>query len=153
MQAVRQREPNSKTSVVPHGELSADQARKLAAVSIRRIKVGKDPIETDRDPAPEPTVGYGVRDLSLTPARAEAPIETGLSNVLAAFGGRTKLTALSGGAGRFELALRSDARFTATASDTAVNLLGATGASFVPVNSVNSQSVSGIAVRTGFSCW
>ena len=123
MQAVRQREPNSKTSVVPHGELSADQARKLAAVSIRRIKVGKD------------------------------PIETGLSNVLAAFGGRTKLTALSGGAGRFELALRSDARFTATASDTAVNLLGATGASFVPVNSVNSQSVSGIAVRTGFSCW
>ena len=39
-----------------HGEQTADQARKLAAVAIRRIKAGKDPIETDRDPAPEPTV-------------------------------------------------------------------------------------------------
>ena len=39
-----------------HGELSADQARKLAAVAIRRIKAGKDPIETGPDPAPEPTV-------------------------------------------------------------------------------------------------
>lgn len=33
-----------------------------------------------------------------------------------------------GGAGRFEPALRSDARFTSAASDTAVNLVGATGA-------------------------
>ena len=40
----------------PHGKLSADQARKLAAIAIRRIKAGKDPIDTDPDPAPEPTV-------------------------------------------------------------------------------------------------
>ena len=39
-----------------HGELSADQARKLAAVAIRRIKAGNEPKETPTDPAPEPTV-------------------------------------------------------------------------------------------------
>lgn len=39
-----------------HGELSADQARKRAAVAVRRIKAGRDPIEPAAEPAPDPTV-------------------------------------------------------------------------------------------------
>ena len=73
-------------------------------------------------------LGYGVGDLSLTPARAEAALEAGIRNAMAAFGGSTKLAVRSGDAGRFELALRSDARFTRTASDTVEGLMGAAGA-------------------------
>ena len=39
-----------------HGDLSPVQARKLAAVAIRRIKAGRDPIEPEPEPAPDPTV-------------------------------------------------------------------------------------------------
>ena len=46
-----------------HGELSADQARKLAAVAIRRIKAGKDPIETSPDSAPRTDRGRSGRAL------------------------------------------------------------------------------------------
>ncbi|MXY16825.1 MAG: hypothetical protein F4057_08085 [Acidobacteria bacterium] len=72
-------------------------------------------------------LGYGVGDLSLTPERADEALEAGLSNALAAFGGRTALAVRSGSAGRFELALRSDARFTQTASGTVEGLMGAEG--------------------------
>ena len=75
------------------------------------------------------TLGYGAGGLSLTPARADEPIETGLASTMAAFGGRTRLAARSAaGAGRFELAVRSDLRFTSTTSDASVHLAGATGA-------------------------
>ena len=73
------------------------------------------------------TLGYGVGDLSLIPERSDVPIETGLTNELAAFGGRTRLTKRSDGASMFELALRPDARFTRTTSDTVVHLVGSTG--------------------------
>ena len=39
-----------------HGELSAAQARKRAAVAIERIKAGREPIETPSEPMPDPTV-------------------------------------------------------------------------------------------------
>ena len=73
-------------------------------------------------------LGVGAGDLSLTPARAEAALRTDLSHTMAAFGGRTKLAVRAGDAGSFALALRSDARFTDTASDTVTGLMGAAGA-------------------------
>ena len=73
-------------------------------------------------------IGYGVGGLTLTPSRAGTGIDTDLSHAMAAFGGRTALSARAGDAGRFELALRSDARFTDTASDTVEGLMGAAGA-------------------------
>ncbi|MCZ0952969.1 MAG: hypothetical protein OXJ56_10305, partial [Rhodospirillaceae bacterium] len=73
-------------------------------------------------------LGYGAGDLSLTPARAEEALRTGLSHATAAFGGRTALAVRAGDAGTFQLALRSDARFTDTASDTVEGLVGAAGA-------------------------
>ena len=39
-----------------HGELPPEQARKLAAAAIRRIKAGREPIEGSSCPAPTPTV-------------------------------------------------------------------------------------------------
>ena len=39
-----------------HGELSAEQARKRAAVVIERIKAGEEPFEAVPEPVPEPTV-------------------------------------------------------------------------------------------------
>ena len=72
-------------------------------------------------------LGYGAGGLSLTPKRADAAIETGLTNAMAAFGARTALTALSWRAGRFELSALSDARVTSTRSETAHNLMGAAG--------------------------
>ena len=39
-----------------HGELSAEQARKRAAVVIGRIKAGEEPFEAPPEPVPEPTV-------------------------------------------------------------------------------------------------
>ena len=59
-------------------------------------------------------VGYGVGEVSLTPARATTARETDLTNTMAAVGGRAALSVRSGRAGRFELALRSDARLTNT---------------------------------------
>ena len=71
-------------------------------------------------------VGYGVGEVSLTPARATTARETDLTNTIAAVGGRAALSVRSGRAGRFELALRSDARLTNTAADAVAGLLGAT---------------------------
>ena len=71
-------------------------------------------------------VGYGVGEMSLTPARATTARETDLTNTMAAVGGRAALSVRSGRAGRFELALRSDARLTNTAADAVAGLVGAT---------------------------
>ena len=71
-------------------------------------------------------VGYGVGEMSLTPARSATAHETDLTNTMAAVGGRAALSVRSGRAGRFELALRSDARLTNTAADAVAGLVGAT---------------------------
>ena len=72
-------------------------------------------------------LGYGVGEMSLTPERSATALETDLTNAMAAFGGRAALSVRSGRAGRFELALRSDARLTNTASDAVDVLSGAAG--------------------------
>ena len=72
-------------------------------------------------------LGYGVGEMSLTPARSATSLETDLTNAMAAFGGRTALSVRSGRAGRFELAIRADARLTSTASDAVDVLSGAAG--------------------------
>ena len=72
--------------------------------------------------------GYGTGRLRLTPQGAASTIETDLSNRMAAFGGRGRLSARSGDAGRFELALRSDALVTRTDSEAVQGLAGAQGA-------------------------
>ena len=72
--------------------------------------------------------GYGVGSLRLTPEGAESALETDLSNLMAAFGGRGLLSVRSGDAGRFELALRSDALLTRTESEAVRGLEGAQGA-------------------------
>ena len=72
-------------------------------------------------------LGYGVGELSLTPERSETALGTDLTNAMAAFGGRTALSVRTGRAGRFELAVRSDARLTSTASDAIEGLVGAAG--------------------------
>ena len=72
--------------------------------------------------------GYGSGSLRLTPEGAESALETDLSNRMAAFGGRGLLSVGSGDAGRFELALRSDALVTRTDSDAVHGLAGAQGA-------------------------
>ena len=74
------------------------------------------------------TLGYGTGSLTLQPANADAPLETGLSNAMAAVGGRGVLSMFDRGPGRFELALRSDALLTHTASDTTIGLVDGAGA-------------------------
>ena len=73
-------------------------------------------------------IGYGEGRLRLTPQGADAAIETDLSNRMAAFGGRGVLSVRTGAAGRFELALRSDALLTHTDSEAVHGLAGAQGA-------------------------
>ena len=72
--------------------------------------------------------GYGTGSLRLTPEGAESAIETDLSNLMAAFGGRGLLSVRSGDAGQFELALRSDALLTRTDSEAVQGLESAQGA-------------------------
>ena len=72
--------------------------------------------------------GYGSGSLRVTPQGAASAIETDLSNRMAAFGGRGLLSVRTGDAGRFELALRSDALVTRTDSDAVQGLAGAQGA-------------------------
>ena len=72
--------------------------------------------------------GYGSGSLRVTPQGAQSAIETDLSNRMAAFGGRGRLSVRTGDAGRFELALRSDALVTRTDSDAVQGLAGAQGA-------------------------
>ena len=74
------------------------------------------------------TLGYGSGRVTLTPEAAAAPIETDLTNRMAAFGGRGVLSVRGGESGRFELALRSDAMFTDTASPAVPGLSGGEGA-------------------------
>ena len=73
-------------------------------------------------------LGYGSGGLRLTPEGAESALETDLSNLMAAFGGRGLLSVRSVGAGQFELALRSDALLTRTDSEAVQGLQGAAGA-------------------------
>ena len=73
-------------------------------------------------------IGYGEGRLQLTPQGAQFAIETDLSNRMAAFGGRGVLSVRTGGAGRFELALRSDALLTSTDSEAVQGLAGAQSA-------------------------
>ena len=72
--------------------------------------------------------GYGSGSLRVTPQGAESALETDLSNRMAAFGGRGRLSVRTGDAGRFELALRSDALLTRTDSEAVQGLAGAQGA-------------------------
>ena len=72
--------------------------------------------------------GYGSGSLRLTPEGAESALETDLSNLMAAFGGRGLLSVRSGDAGQFELALRSDALLTRTDSEAVQGLESAEGA-------------------------
>ena len=69
-------------------------------------------------------LGYGVGKLSLTPEHSETALQTGMTNTMAAFGGRTALSVRSGRAGQFELAIRSDARMTSTSSEAIEGLVG-----------------------------
>ncbi len=73
-------------------------------------------------------IGHGAGELTLTPQGAPAGIEADLSTSMAAFGGRGVLSVRSAGEAQFEIALRSDARFTNTVSDAVEHLGGATGA-------------------------
>ena len=72
-------------------------------------------------------LGYGIGRMRLTPQGAQSPLDTDLSNRMAAFGGRGVLSVVSGDAGRLELALRSDALLTRTASEAVQGLVGAQG--------------------------
>ena len=72
-------------------------------------------------------LGYGAGELSLTPERSATALGTELANAMAAFGGRTALSVRTGEAGRFELALRSDARLTNTVSEAIEGLVGTAG--------------------------
>ena len=74
------------------------------------------------------TLGYGTGSLTLQPVNADAPLETGLRNAMAAVGGRGVLSMFDRGPGRFELALRSDALLTHTASDATAGLVAGAGA-------------------------
>ena len=77
-------------------------------------------------------LGYGVGTLDLLLDGSDAPLSTGMTNAMAALGGRGVIGARIGDRGRFSLALRSDAMFTHTESDSvtggpAGNLAAAAG--------------------------
>ena len=74
------------------------------------------------------TLGYGSGRLTLAPDGAESSLETDMTNAMAAFGGRGVLSMRSGETGRFELALRSDAMLTDTASVAVAGLSAGAGA-------------------------
>ena len=74
------------------------------------------------------TLGYGSGRLTLTPDGAESSLQTDMTNAMAAFGGRGVLSMRSGEAGRFELAVRSDAMLTDTVSDAVLGLAAGEGA-------------------------
>ena len=74
------------------------------------------------------TLGYGSGRLTLTPDGAESVLETDMTNAMAAFGGRGVLSMRAGETGQFELALRSDAMLTDTASMAVVGLSAGEGA-------------------------
>ena len=72
-------------------------------------------------------VGYGIGVLELTPDGGW-PLNTDLSNAMAAVGGRGVLAMGSAGSSRFELTIRSDALATRAASDGIAGLAGAEAA-------------------------
>ena len=72
--------------------------------------------------------GYGSGSLKVSPQGAQFALETDLSNRMAAFGGRGVLSVRAGDAGRFELALRSDALLTRTDSKAVQGLSASQGA-------------------------
>ena len=74
------------------------------------------------------TLGYGSGRLALTPDGAESALETDMTNAMAAFGGRGVLSMRAGDTGQFELALRSDAMLTDTASMAVAGLSSGAGA-------------------------
>ena len=74
------------------------------------------------------TLGYGSGRLTLTPDGAESALETDMTNAMAAFGGRGVLSMRAGETGQFELALRTDAMLTDTASMAVAGLSGGEGA-------------------------
>ena len=74
------------------------------------------------------TFGYGRGRLTLTPKEAESSLETDMTNVMAAFGGRGVLSMRTGETGQFELALRSDAMLTDTTSAAVTGLAAGEGA-------------------------
>ena len=74
------------------------------------------------------TLGYGSGRLTLTPDGAESALETDMTNAMAAFGGRGVLSMRAGKTGQFELALRSDAMLTDTASIAVPGLSAGAGA-------------------------
>ena len=74
------------------------------------------------------TLGYGSGQLTLSPDGAESSLQTDMTNAMAAFGGRGVLSMRAGEAGRFELALRSDAMLTDTVSDAVLGLAAGEGA-------------------------
>ena len=74
------------------------------------------------------TLGYGSGRLTLTPDGAESSLQTDMTNAMAAFGGRGVLSMRTGEAGRFELAVRSDAMLTDTVSDAVLGLAAGEGA-------------------------
>ena len=74
------------------------------------------------------TLGYGSGRLTLTPDGAESALETDMTNAMAAFGGRGVLSMRAGDTGQFELALRSDAMLTDTASMAVAGLSAGAGA-------------------------
>ncbi len=74
------------------------------------------------------TLGYGSGRLTLTPDGAESALETDMTNAMAAFGGRGVLSMRAGETGQFELALRTDAMLTYTASMAVAGLSGGEGA-------------------------
>ena len=74
------------------------------------------------------TLGYGSGRLTLTPDGAESVLETDMTNAMAAFGGRGVLSMRAGESGQFELALRSDAMLTDTASMAVPGLSAGEGA-------------------------
>ena len=74
------------------------------------------------------TLGYGSGRLILTPDGAESALETDMTNAMAAFGGRGVLSMRAGDTGQFELALRSDAMLTDTASMAVPGLSSGAGA-------------------------
>ena len=74
------------------------------------------------------TLGYGSGRLTLTPDGAESVLETDMTNAMAAFGGRGVLSMRAGESGQFELALRSDAMLTDTASMAVAGLSAGEGA-------------------------
>ena len=74
------------------------------------------------------TLGYGSGRLTLTPDGAESSLETDMTNAMAAFGGRGVLSMRAGETGQFELAVRTDAMLTDTASIAVPGLSAGEGA-------------------------